>query len=137
MFISLKKTDSWYILYLLLHTLSLVTYFISCYILYLLLHTLSPGTYFISCYILYLLLHTLSLVTYFISCYILYLLLHTLSLFTSAKSHLTKAVSSLVDASHLGYTKAQFNLGLCYEIGRGIRMNLQKVGIYLQFFSLL
>lgn len=55
----------------------------------------------------------------------------------AAKSHLTKAVNSWVDASHLGYTKAQFNLGLCYETGRGIRMNLQKVGIYLQLFSLL
>lgn len=48
----------------------------------------------------------------------------------AAKSHLTKAVSSWVDASHLGYTKAQFNLGLCYEIGRGIRMNLQKAEKY-------
>jgi hypothetical protein len=27
----------------------------------------------------------------------------------AAKSHLTKAVSSWVDASHLGYTKAQLN----------------------------
>ena len=45
----------------------------------------------------------------------------------AAKTQMKKAVSSWIDASHLGYTKAQFNLGLCYETGQGVEVNLKKV----------
>lgn len=48
----------------------------------------------------------------------------------AAKSHMNKAVSSFIDASHLGYTKAQFNLGLCYETGKGVNKNLKKAVKY-------
>lgn len=47
----------------------------------------------------------------------------------ATKSQMKKAASKWIDASHLGYTKAQFNIGLCYETGKGVKQNLRKVGI--------
>ena len=48
----------------------------------------------------------------------------------SAKNHLKKAVNNFIDASHLGYTKAQFNIGLCFENGKGVKVDLRKAEKY-------
>lgn len=37
------------------------------------------------------------------------------------------AVSYWKESSNLGYAKAQFNLGICYETGQGIKQSLRKV----------
>lgn len=48
----------------------------------------------------------------------------------ATKSQMKKAASKWIDASHLGYTKAQFNIGLCYETGKGVKQNLRKAEKY-------
>ena len=47
---------------------------------------------------------------------------------TAAKDgHMTQATKSWVQGSELGYSKSQFNLGLCYETGQGVKKDLKKV----------
>lgn len=42
-----------------------------------------------------------------------------------------KAVSHFESASQLGYSKAQYNLGQCYELGQGVELDLAKaVNLY-------
>lgn len=42
-----------------------------------------------------------------------------------------KAVAHFEAASQLGYSKAQYNLGQCYELGKGVQPDIQKVRIYI------
>lgn len=41
--------------------------------------------------------------------------------------HMTQAANLWAEASSSGYGKASFNLGLCYETGRGVKKNIKQV----------
>lgn len=48
----------------------------------------------------------------------------------SAKSeNYEEAFTCFVAAAQQGYSKAQFNVGVCYEKGRGVRKDKDKVTI--------
>lgn len=47
-----------------------------------------------------------------------------------------KAVSHFESASQLGYSKAQYNLGQCYELGQGVELDLAKVRIIIHLYEI-
>lgn len=54
----------------------------------------------------------------------------------SAKSkNYEEAFTCFLAAAQQGYSKAQFNTGVCYEKGRGVTMNKEKVWIQTEHFS--
>lgn len=55
----------------------------------------------------------------------------------SAKSeNYEEAFTCFVAAANQGYSKAQFNTGVCYEKGRGVRKDKEKVRIHtVHYFS--
>lgn len=51
------------------------------------------------------------------------------------KGEITDAVSMWKEASEMGYSRSQFNLGLSYETGQGVKKDARKV--WFQMSSLL
>ena len=43
------------------------------------------------------------------------------------EGHLEKAVQHFTQGSQVGFSKATFNLAVCYEQGRGVDQELEKV----------
>lgn len=43
------------------------------------------------------------------------------------KGEMTDAVSMWKEASEMGYSRSQFNLGLSYETGQGVKKDARKV----------
>ena len=52
---------------------------------------------------------------------------HYLGLQQAEKGDLIGAAQKWREASDLGYAKAQYNMGLCYETGQGVKQNLSEV----------
>ena len=48
----------------------------------------------------------------------------------AAKGNMKDAVELWEESSMLGNSKALYNLGLCYETGKGIEKNIAEVGMF-------
>jgi len=53
----------------------------------------------------------------------------------AAAGKLKQAVNNWSEASQLGYAKAQYNLGLCFETGKGVIRDIKKVNHHEQSIS--
>lgn len=56
---------------------------------------------------------------------------------SSKTENYEEAFTCFVAAAQQGYAKAQFNAGVCYEKGRGVSKNKEKVRIQTAHFTFL